>query len=184
MKGGDLFSIEDQFTFYRHYHSNTANKRIHYVFVPILLVTALALLSRVPLSSPVDLAAVVCALYVVHAFIMDVKVGLVYTPVVLAYFGLSRYFVRVTAPAGNTAVLAAGLHAASWAAQFVGHFVFEKRAPALTQGVVQAVVAAPVVLWMDVVFSAGLMPDLKARLGRAGVVKKARKAAEVAGKRR
>lgn len=55
----------------------------------------------------------------------------------------------------------------SWIAQFVGHGMFEGRAPALLDNLVQALVLAPFFVWMEILFSLGYRPELKARLNKA-----------------
>jgi 2-hydroxy fatty acid dioxygenase len=60
-----------------------------------------------------------------------------------------------------------GVHLASWIAQFIGHGIFEGRVPALLDNLVQAVFLAPLFVWLEVLFSMGYRPGLKARLGKA-----------------
>lgn len=169
-------SLERQFAFYKSYHGNTINKRIHIVFVPILVITALALLSKVELPSPVsDMSRVLTAFYVVYCITLDPKLGLLYTPFLLAFYAASRLLCNYAGPSA-TVPWALALHFISWFAQIVGHYGFEGKSPAFTDSVVQSLLAAPIVIWLEVVFSLGLLPDTKARLQRARVVAKARKA--------
>lgn len=58
---------------------------------------------------------------------------------------------------------AGAIHVVSWLAQFVGHGVFEGRAPALLDNLVQAFLLAPLFVWMEVLFYLGYRPELKAR---------------------
>lgn len=51
----------------------------------------------------------------------------------------------------------------SWLAQFIGHGVFEKRAPALLDNLVQAFLLAPLFVWMEILFFFGYRPELKER---------------------
>jgi uncharacterized membrane protein YGL010W len=52
-------------------------------------------------------------------------------------------------------------------AQFIGHGVFEGRAPALLDNLVQALFQAPFFVWLEVLFMFGYRPELKARLDTA-----------------
>lgn len=176
MKLSTLLSLDRQYSFYRHYHSNTANRRIHYVCVPILMVTGLAILSSFQFSySTLNLAYPVVAFYAVYGFLLNVQLGITFLPVIfLCYMG-SVALTNAFGPA-NVKAPALVIHIFGWVVQFAGHFIFEKKSPALYQSFVQAVTASPVVLWMDIVFSFGYMPDLKARINRAHIVAKARKA--------
>lgn len=63
--------------------------------------------------------------------------------------------------------IAIGVHVFSWIAQFVGHGIFEGRAPALLDNLVQALFLAPFFVWLEVLFMFGYRPELKARLDSA-----------------
>jgi uncharacterized membrane protein YGL010W len=52
----------------------------------------------------------------------------------------------------------------AWISQFIGHGVYEKRAPALLDNLVQALFLAPLFVWIEVLFMAGYRPELKQRL--------------------
>ena len=70
-----------------------------------------------------------------------------------------------------------GLHVTSWLFQFVGHGLFEGRAPALLDNLAQALFLAPFFVWMEVLFYFGYRPELKQRLEKAvhGELEKFRK---------
>jgi 2-hydroxy fatty acid dioxygenase len=61
---------------------------------------------------------------------------------------------------------AAGGFVGSWLAQFVGHGVFEGRAPALLDNVFQAFFLAPLFVWLEVLFALGYRPELKSRVDK------------------
>lgn len=63
--------------------------------------------------------------------------------------------------------IAIGVHIVSWVAQFIGHGVFEGRAPALLDNLVQAIFLAPLFVWLEVLFMFGYRPELKSRLDSA-----------------
>lgn len=58
------------------------------------------------------------------------------------------------------------LHVISWIAQFVGHGHYEGRAPALLDNLVQAILLAPLFVWIKILFSFGYRPELKERIDR------------------
>lgn len=145
------------------------------------MITALVLLSAIRLPGvTLGLHYIVLGLYVIHGFILNAQLGLSFTPVLLICYVASQAFQRAAGP-DNTLPVALSLHLVSWIVQFYGHYRYEKRAPALTQSVIQALSSGPIVLWMDLIFSSGFMLDLKARLNRAHIVAKARKAVNQAG---
>ena len=55
----------------------------------------------------------------------------------------------------------------SWIAQFVGHGVYEGRAPALLDNLVQALVLAPFFVFMEALFHFGYRPELQKRVNEA-----------------
>lgn len=67
----------------------------------------------------------------------------------------------------NSNVVAIAVEIFAWAAQFIGHGVFEKRAPALLDNLVQALVLAPFFVFMEVLFKFGYRPELQKRVNEA-----------------
>lgn len=55
----------------------------------------------------------------------------------------------------------------AWIAQFIGHGVFEGRAPALFDNLLQALVLAPFFVFMEVLFKFGYRPELQKRVNEA-----------------
>lgn len=175
MKLSSVFVLEKQFSFYKQYHANAINRRIHYVSVPALVITGFAMLTDIPLRFPISsVAHLVCALYIIHGLILDVQVGILHAPVLISYFAFSQAFRSSVGPGAFITALV--IHVFAWIAQIGAHFVFEKRAPALADSFIQAFSSAPVVLWLEVMFSFGFLPGLKYRLRYAPTVYRARKA--------
>ena len=61
---------------------------------------------------------------------------------------------------------AAAVHVICWALQFLGHGQLEGRAPALLDNLFQAIFLAPLFVWMEILFSLGYRPELRARTAR------------------
>lgn len=96
---------------------------------------------------------------------MEPVAGGLLAPVLL---GATAYTNHLTSTYGSMAnYWALGVFVASWVAQFVGHGVFEGRAPALLDNLVQAVFLAPFFVWMEILFFFGYRPELKGRLDKA-----------------
>jgi len=96
---------------------------------------------------------------------MEPVAGSLLAPLILAG---TAYCNHLTSTHGATAnYWALGLHIFSWIAQFIGHGVFEGRAPALFDNLVQAIFLAPFFVWLEVLFSMGYRPELKGRLDKA-----------------
>ncbi|KAJ2102975.1 hypothetical protein IW146_008978, partial [Coemansia sp. RSA 922] len=83
--------------------------------------------------------------------------GLLTVPIIYSFLVTSQQVV-LEAPNGIQIVL--GVFVFAWIAQFIGHGVFEKRAPALLDNLVQALVMAPFFVFLEVLFACGYRPDL------------------------
>ena len=80
----------------------------------------------------------------------------------------TAYAKHLTSTYGATAnYWSIGINIVSWLAQFTGHGVFEGRAPALLDNIVQALFLAPFFVWIEVLFFFGYRPELKGRIDRA-----------------
>lgn len=96
---------------------------------------------------------------------MEPVAGGILAPLLL---GATAYSNHLTSTYGMTAnYWALGVHIFSWLAQFVGHGIFEGRAPALLDNLVQALFLAPFFVWLEVLFMLGYRPELKSRLDKA-----------------
>ena len=72
-------------------------------------------------------------------------------------------YLRVQNP-DATLVGAIALHVVSWIAQFFSHAVYEGRAPALLDNLIQSVFLAPIFVWLELLFMAGYRPELRSRV--------------------
>lgn len=96
---------------------------------------------------------------------MEPVAGTMLAPLLL---GGTAYANHLTSTYGMQANYAAiGVHVVSWLVQFVGHGVFEGRAPALLDNLVQAIFLAPFFVWLEILFAFGYRPELKSRLDHA-----------------
>eukprot|EP00871_Galdieria_phlegrea_P001269 jgi/Galph1/2142/GphlegSOOS_G794.1 len=176
-----ILNLEEQYTFYASYHSNLVNKLVHIVFVPIILWSTFVfvsftgvmfpqfqetlgkylpgLFSFVPLNGGFILA--LC--YVFYYELLNIKAGLPACFLVLCLLVLANIFVK-SVNAKRAFLLALLLNVTGWAAQFVGHGVFEKRRPALLDNLIQAFATAPLFIVLEVLFPMGFQPDLFQRI--------------------
>ena len=114
---------------------------------------------------PPNLGTLATIIYATLYVLMEPVAGGLLAPLLLGGTAYSNY---LTSTYGSTAnYWALGLFVTSWIAQFVGHGVFEGRAPALFDNLVQAFFLAPFFVWMEVLFYFGYRPELKGRLDKA-----------------
>jgi len=170
-----FFDVNKQLTFYGAYHSNPTNIAIHIACVPVLLWTFQAFSSEIPMPSffpiihhtfndymtfELNFPAVQCLLYFAYYFVLEPLSALMYAPQMalslLTAISFSKHPDYLT-----TAVV---LHALAWIAQFIGHGVAEKRAPALVDNVIGAVVLAPFFVHLELLFLLGYKPELNKQI--------------------
>ncbi|KAL8994272.1 MAG: hypothetical protein Q9169_005707 [Polycauliona sp. 2 TL-2023] len=169
-------NLEKQLLFYGSYHDHPVNVAIHMLCVPAILMTAFLFGTNTPPLVPMpdwlvipnlpsNLGTVACLVYATLYILMEPVAGGVLAPLMLAG---TAYANHLTGTYGQTAnYWALGLHVFSWIAQFVGHGIFEGRAPALMDNLVQAFFLAPFFVWMEFLFLLGYRPELKSRLDKA-----------------
>ncbi|KAL1302454.1 hypothetical protein AAFC00_002846 [Neodothiora populina] len=168
-------NLEKQLQFYGQYHHNPVNVAIHITCVPTILMTSFLFCTNTP-SLPIpdsllisnlspNLGTMVALTYATLYILMEPVAGGLLAPLLL---GGTAYANHLTSTYGMTAnCWALGIFAFSWIAQFVGHGVFERRAPALLDNLVQALFLAPFFVWLEVLFWLGYRPELKSRLDKA-----------------
>ncbi|XP_061367433.1 2-hydroxy-palmitic acid dioxygenase MPO1 isoform X1 [Gastrolobium bilobum] len=178
-----LLDLEKHFGFYGAYHSNPINVAIHIIFVWPILFTALILLYFTPpLFSPTQLGFIIhpvlvfnlgfffTVFYALFYAALDTKAGsLAALLTFLCWVGASFVANNLGFALAWKVVLAAQL--ICWTGQFIGHGVFEKRAPALLDNLVQAFLMAPFFVLLEVLQSSvgyepypGFQTRVKARI--------------------
>lgn len=98
------------------------------------------------------------ALYV----LLEPVAGTLLAAIGLAATAFGNYMRLEDSAATNKVALAT--HVVCWVLQFIGHGVFEGRAPALFDNLIQAIFLAPLFVWLELLFMLGYRPELKARV--------------------
>lgn len=133
-------ALRAHFADYATFHATPGNQACHYVAVPVIVLTVLALLAQVPLFEvagfTVTLAEIVLVLATAYYLTLD-------PPLALLMFGASALFCwlgRSMSPA-----LSLGLFVGAWVLQFIGHYVYEHRSPAFFRNLTHLLVGP---LWV------------------------------------
>ncbi|KAF9076491.1 DUF962-domain-containing protein [Rhodocollybia butyracea] len=171
-----VFDLETQLVFYGAYHANKINVLIHIICVPLLLWSAQVLLASAPSPSflpayhleinkylSFDLnssSTIMFFVYESYYFILEPTAALIYMP----QFTLSLLTSTAFVQRSDHLTVALIMQAVAWIAQFIGHGVAEKRAPALLDNLVGAVVLAPFFVHLEILFSLGYRPKLHKHL--------------------
>lgn len=133
-------SLRAHFADYATFHATPGNQACHYVAVPIIVLTVLALLAQVPLFEvagfTVTLAEIVLVLVTVYYLTLD-------PPLAVLMLAASALFAWIGRFLPWTVSL--GLFVAAWVLQFVGHYVYEHRSPAFFRNLTHLLVGP---LWV------------------------------------
>lgn len=116
---------------------------------------------------PLNLGTIATVAYSAFYILMEPVAGGLLAPLLLAGTAYSNALTHDPTTQRSANLVALGLHIFSWIAQVVGHAVFEGRAPALLDNLVQALFLAPFFVWFEILFFFGYRPELKSRLDKS-----------------
>ncbi|KAI9298273.1 DUF962-domain-containing protein [Neoconidiobolus thromboides FSU 785] len=163
-----LTYFEKQYIFYGSFHHDKWNILTHVIFVPLILWTSLGLFEKIGniyetkifnTQIDINLSLLTALFYIAYYLKLEFVAGLLITPILLFFNWSAVQFNR------NYPVLSLkveiGLFIVSWVAQFASHYYFEKRAPALLDGLFQALSLAPLFVFLEILFYLGYNPSYK-----------------------
>lgn len=181
-----LFDIEAHLIFYRKYHFNNTNVAIHLVCIPLILLSAICMSIGTEIVNGYayfTVGVIVAWIYGLYYVILDWQLGVPAMAILTTFAHFQR--VHYATLNENTMLLPAGyrsialaVHVVCWLAQFYGHAVYEKRAPALFDNLLQALVLAPFFVVYEIAFWLGFKLDVQKRMNNAAGAEVARMRAE------
>ena len=101
-------------------------------------------------------------LYSGFYILLEPVAGSILLPLLMGWTAYANHLTANYARSANQAAIAVEIVA--WIAQFVGHGVYEGRAPALFDNLLQAFVLAPFFVFMEGLFMLGYRPELQKRV--------------------
>lgn len=113
---------------------------------------------------PLNFSTIGSILYSGFYILLEPVAGSILLPFIIGWTAFSNH---ILATSSNTALanqIAGAIFFFSWIMQFIGHGAFEKRAPALLDNLVQALVLAPFFVFMELLFIFGYRPELQKRI--------------------
>ena len=121
--------------------------------------------SKIPILAalPPNVALLVSLAYGTLYILLEPVAGTALAALIIAFTAYANTLTNSYSPAVNYYAL--GINIVAWIAQFVGHGVFEGRAPALFDNLYQAIFLAPLFVWLEFLFALGYRADLKSRPG-------------------
>ena len=133
--------IQSLFADYAAFHRTKGNKNYHRLGIPLIMLTLIGMLARVPLLGGVNAAMLLIALATVYYLIIEWRLALAMLAVSIAF-----YFLGAALPFWvNLAVFILG-----WIFQFIGHKVYEHKNPAFFRNFVHLLIG-PLWILNDVV---------------------------------
>jgi uncharacterized membrane protein YGL010W len=155
-------TLSEQMSVYAAYHNDATNKAIHFVFVPLIIWSAMGLLVQVGTwqlgTLAVTVAHVVAVILLAYYLSLDFPLGVA---MVFLFTIMLVTVLQVQQTMGSTAwMLFTAVFVGSWIAQLVGHAAFEHRKPALADNVLQVFVA-PIFVVAEWAFALGLRKKLQ-----------------------
>ncbi len=111
---------------------------------------------------PLDAATIGAILYSGFYILLEPVAGSILLPIIIGWTAYAHHLTSTIPSISNK--LAIGIELFAWIAQFIGHGVYEGRAPALLDNLVQALVLAPFFVFMEMLFFFGYRPELQKRV--------------------
>ena len=133
--------IRDLFADYASHHQTKGNKVFHRLGIPMIMLTLIGMLVRVPVYGPVTAAMLLIALAEVVYLMLEWRLALA-----MLVISAAMYVIGAWLPLWlNVALFILG-----WIFQFIGHSVYEKKSPAFLTNILHLLVG-PLWILNDVV---------------------------------
>lgn len=165
-----LLDIDGHLAFYRSYHFNLINVSIHLVCIPIILLTATMLMTPLNVYGPphpiINVGSILTWSYGIFYILLDASLGVPSFLFLTAFsYGATKLYAQLS-PESQSLYITWALsgHIIAWLLQFYGHGVHEKRAPALLDNLLQALVLAPFFVVYEIAFALGFKLDAKRKM--------------------
>ncbi|KAJ7538509.1 hypothetical protein O6H91_11G051800 [Diphasiastrum complanatum] len=166
--GAGWMDLEDQYAFYGAYHSNKVNVLIHTLLVWPIIFTVIALAAYTPALGSLPLrddslplqqymvlncSFVISAFYALYYTAIDQKAGILAGAMcMLCWVGGNAFAQSTEFSFGWKIVIIAQI--ICWTGQFIGHGIYERRAPAFCDNFFQAFLTGPYFVLLKVLHSA------------------------------
>ncbi|CAN8099405.1 unnamed protein product [Discula destructiva] len=143
------------------------------ICVPIILMTSFLLAANsgilVPLPEwltleylPLNLCTIASVIWGGFYVLMEPVAGSLLCAICIGTAAANNYLYSLDPKTSN--IVAGGIFVVAWILQFVGHGKYEGRAPALLDNLMQALLLAPLFVWLELLFFFGYRRELQARV--------------------
>lgn len=136
--------LENSLQFYEIYHQHPANRLIHVMTVPIIVITLLSLLQRIDKF----LSLAVYMFYAYYYYQLSSYLGANWS----IFFGLPCYLSSLIWSYKFSLRTTLITHSLAWGFQVVlGHMIFEGSRPAFLTGIKEAITISPLFVYLELV---------------------------------
>jgi len=133
-------ALSTHFSDYAAFHGTPGNRACHYIGIPLIVVGLFGLLGAIPMATVGGFTVTVADVALLGATVYYLTLDAALAALMLAAFVVLDLLGRQIPVA-----LAAALFLVGWIFQFVGHYVYEKRAPAFYRNLAHLLVGP---LWI------------------------------------
>ena len=133
-------ALRSHFADYAAFHATAGNQACHYVGIPLIVFTLVALLTRVPLGSVGGIGVTLAEVTVVAVTAWYLTLDLPLALAMLVATSLFAFLGRRVPVLPCVALFVVG-----WIFQFIGHYVYEKKSPAFYKNLAHLLVGP---LWI------------------------------------
>eukprot|EP01084_Bolivina_argentea_P216399 367648_1 len=151
--------LVEQLAFYGAYHTAFGNQLIHFIFVPMLLISGTSL-GFMLLSSYINFYVFLIGwscMYPLTYIYIDTITGLAWIPIAIITWYISQYVVNT-----YSLIAVSKFFVVSFGIQILSHYVIEKRKPAFLDALYQSLVLAPFFVFFElVIFPLGFYSETR-----------------------
>ena len=148
--------METELEFYKKYHTNNINKWIHFLCIPMIILSIILLLNNYyiihesytkKIVNKIKLSSAIIFIYIIAYFNLSLEIGLIMT----IYFIVIKSFSNYIISNYNHYLISKYLFICGWLFQFIGHYYIEGKKPALIDSLIQSFFQAPL-FSLDVIY--------------------------------
>jgi uncharacterized membrane protein YGL010W len=144
----NILDFESNYNFYQKYHTNSVNRLIHIICIPMIVWTASVMLVNVNVSKSLNLSKCLLTFYSLYYLLFSFKLGVGMTFLLYLVYKNSIKYKGLKVPF----IMAFLLHIVAWVLQILGHSLFENNRPAFMDNLVQSFLMAPIFVLKEVLY--------------------------------
>lgn len=137
----NILDFEENYNFYKKYHTDPINRLIHIICIPLIVWSASILLSHIKITTNFNLSQCLLFMYSIYYLFFSFKLGLVMCIIFYVIYNLSLIFKKTQKLYFLKAFM---IQIIAWTLQILGHILFENNRPAFLDNLTQSFLMAPI----------------------------------------